>query len=117
MSRPKGSERETTEYLAMLSRLIRRAGERVADADEFELYELVALRSTLEDAIRVAVQGQRKRRSWAHIGAALGITRQAAQERYGDKRRDRSSDSAPPMGEPLWDEDAVVPARSDGSAL
>lgn len=85
MSRPKGAERETTEYLAMLARLIRRAGERVADADEFELYELVALRAELEDAIRVGVRGQRKRRSWAHIGAAIGISRQAAEQRYGEK--------------------------------
>lgn len=85
MTRRKRVERETTEYLAMVSRLIRRAGQRVADADEFELYELVALRAVLEDAIRVGVRGQRVRRSWAHIGAALGISRQSAQERYGEK--------------------------------
>lgn len=85
MTRRKRVERETTEYLAMVSRLIRRAGQRVADADEFELYELVALRAALEDAIRVGVRGQQKRRSWAHIGAALGISRQSAQERYGEK--------------------------------
>ncbi|MDQ1169602.1 hypothetical protein QE392_001406 [Microbacterium proteolyticum] len=85
MTRRRRVERETTEYLAMVSRLIRRAGERVADADEFELYELVALRAALEDAIRVGVRGQQKRRSWAHIGAALGISRQSAQERYGEK--------------------------------
>ena len=30
-------ERETMEYLAAARRFIRRAGERVADADEFEL--------------------------------------------------------------------------------
>ena len=85
MTRRKRVERETTEYLAMVSRLIRRAGQSVADADEFELYELVALRAELEAAIRVAVRGQQKRRSWAHIGAALGISRQSAQERYGEK--------------------------------
>lgn len=87
MTRRKRVERETTEYLAMVSRLIRRAGQRVADADEFELYELVALRAVLEDAIREGVRGQQKRRSWAHIGAALGISRQSAQERYGEKAR------------------------------
>lgn len=78
-------ERETMEYLGAARRFIRRAGERVADADEFELAELVALRTDLEAAIRVAVEGQRTGagRSWAYIGAALGITRQSAQERYG----------------------------------
>jgi hypothetical protein len=86
MARRKASrEVETMEWLEMLSRIIRRAGERVADADEFELAELVAKRDELEDAIRFAVQGQREAlgRSWQNIGDALGITRQSAQERYG----------------------------------
>ena len=79
-------ERETMEYLAAARRFIRRAGERVADADEFELAELVALRAELEQAIVVAVQGQRSYgRSWAYIGAALGMKRQSAQERYGER--------------------------------
>jgi hypothetical protein len=74
------------EYLGAARRFIRRAGERVAEADEFELAELVALRVDLEDAIRLAVEGQRATgRSWAHIGDALGITRQSAHERYGSR--------------------------------
>lgn len=72
------------DYLAAAERFIRAAGRRVAEADEFELAELVALRGPLEEAIREAIAGQRGYgRSWAHIGAALGITRQSAQERYG----------------------------------
>lgn len=80
-------ERDTLDYLAAARRFIRRAGERVAEADEFELAELVELRGVLEDAISHAVQGQRAAtgRSWAHIGMALGITRQSAQERYGKR--------------------------------
>ncbi len=75
------------EYLGFASRAIVAAGKRVADADEFELAELVALRDVLEDAIRVGIYGQRARgRSWAHIGDALGITRQSAQERYTPKK-------------------------------
>lgn len=74
------------EYLASVRRLIRRAGVRVADADEPELAELVALRSELEAAIVTALQGQRSiGRSWAYIGAALGMKRQSAQERYGER--------------------------------
>ncbi|KAA9104993.1 hypothetical protein [Microbacterium rhizomatis] len=86
MSRRARRERDTLEYLSAARRFIRRAGERVADADEFELAELVELRGALEDAIRVAIAGQRSYgRSWAHIGDALGITRQSAQERYAEK--------------------------------
>lgn len=76
-------EVETARWLGFARRIIRRAGERVADSDEFELAELVSLRDDLEQAIRVAVQGQRSvGRSWAYIGDALGTTRQAAQARY-----------------------------------
>lgn len=85
--RPK-RQRETMEYLQAARRFIAQAGRRVADADEFELAELVALRDELEAAIRVAVEGQRSiGRSWAHIGNALGITRQSAHERYGVKTK------------------------------
>lgn len=74
------------EYLAAARRFIRRAGERVADADGFELAELVSLRDDLEASIVVAVRGQRSiGRSWAYIGAALGMRRQSAQERYGER--------------------------------
>lgn len=86
MGRRAPRERETLEYLAAARRFIRAAGKRVADADEFELAELVALRQELEAAIVVAVQGQRSYgRSWAYIGAALGMKRQSAQERYGER--------------------------------
>lgn len=79
-------ERDTLEYLGAARRFIRAAGERVADADEFELAELVALRTDLEAAIRTAIRGQRRYgRSWTHIGSALGITRQSAQERYAER--------------------------------
>ena len=86
MARRARRERETLEYLAAARRFIRAAGKRVADADEFELAELVALRAELEAAIMTAVQGQRSiGRSWAYIGAALGMKRQSAQERYGER--------------------------------
>jgi hypothetical protein len=86
MARRARREVETMEFLSAARRFIRAAGERVADADEFELAELVALRDAVEDAIRVGIRGQRARgRSWAHIGSALGITRQSAQERYTDR--------------------------------
>ncbi|MFF8186593.1 hypothetical protein ACF044_04975 [Microbacterium sp. NPDC016588] len=79
---------ETTDYLKALDRLVRRAGVRVADADEVELRQLVAMRDTLEAAITTAVRGQHARRgSWAYIGMALGIKRQTAQERYAVREK------------------------------
>lgn len=75
---------ETAEYLGMVRRVLRAAARRVGEADEFELAELAALRTDLDQAIAQAVAGQRSGgRSWAGIGDALGITRQAAQQRYG----------------------------------
>ncbi len=77
---------ETPEFLRMVRRMLRAAGRRVAIADEPELAELVQLRGELEQAIVDAIAGQRDGgRSWADIGGALGITRQSAQERYGQR--------------------------------
>jgi len=77
---------ETSDWLKMLSRMIRAAGRRVGDADEHELAQLAGLRDQLDQAIRFAIQGQRSSgRSWSHIGQALGLTRQGAFQRYGDK--------------------------------
>jgi hypothetical protein len=74
---------ETLPFLDAVKRMIRAAGRRVAEADEFELAELVAIRDELDEAIIAAIAGQRSYgRSWADIGDALGITRQAAQQRY-----------------------------------
>jgi len=77
---------ETSEYLAMLRRMLRAAGRCVGDADEIELAELVSLRAELERAIATAVEGQHARGvSWRGIAAGLGMTRQSAHERYAHK--------------------------------
>ena len=77
---------ETPDFLKMLSRMIRAAGRRVAESDEYELTMLVELRDEFDQAIEKAIEGQRASgRSWAHIGLALGTTRQAAFKHYGRK--------------------------------
>lgn len=82
-------ERETPEYAAFVRRSIRAHGRRVADADPEDLAELVAMHETLALAIDEAVLGMREARavSWGQIGRALGITRQAAQQRYTHRPR------------------------------
>lgn len=84
MSRKRGPV-ETTEYGAMVRRMIRAYGRRVADADEIDLADLVKLRDETDAAIAAAVQGQRTKygRSWAYIAQGLSVSRQAAQQRYG----------------------------------
>lgn len=74
---------ETPEYAAMMRRMMRAHGRRVADADPEDLAELVALREVLEESIASAVEGMRSRYSWAQVARGLGTTRQAAQMRYG----------------------------------
>lgn len=79
-------EREIPEFADMVSRMLRAHGRRVADADPEDLGSLLELRDELELAIAKAVWGQRANGfSWAQIARGLGTTRQAAQQRYGER--------------------------------
>lgn len=74
---------ETPEYAAMMRRLIRRYGVRVGNGDPVDLAEMVAIRDTFDEAIRVAVRGQHDADfSWREIAEGLGTTREAAWQRY-----------------------------------
>lgn len=74
---------ETIDFLAAVRRMMRAAGRRVADADEHELAELLAIRAEVDAAIEQAVRGWRAQdRSWAQIGAAAGMSKQAAFKRW-----------------------------------
>lgn len=76
---------ETTDYAAMLRRMIRSYGRRVGGADVEDLAEMLALREDLDRAIAAAVTAQREDlgRSWAEIAKAGGTSRQAAEKRWG----------------------------------
>ncbi|MEF2255605.1 hypothetical protein [Microbacterium schleiferi] len=79
-------EVETSVYIAFAKRIIRRAGERVAQADDWDLAELASVYDDLGDAVATAVAGLRAQgHSWQYIGDALGISRQAAQQRFAEK--------------------------------
>jgi len=68
----------------MLRRLIRAGGSRLAAADPDDLAELIALEGALRSAIQTAVLGLRASgATWQEIGTACGVTRQAAQMRWG----------------------------------
>ncbi|MEU4664796.1 MULTISPECIES: hypothetical protein [Micromonospora] len=75
---------ENDAFAAFARRIIRAHGRRVADGDVEALRDLVALSADLDDAIGEAVIGLRAfGYSWAEIGSRLGISRQAAQQRWG----------------------------------
>lgn len=75
---------DTDQYLAMTARILSAAGQRVGEADEEQLTQLLHLQALLDDAIARAVSGLRASGcTWEQIGVATGTTRQGAQQRWG----------------------------------
>ena len=69
---------------AFARRVLRAYARRVADGDVEALALMLGLSAEIDTAIAQAVQGLRgSGYSWAEIGSRLGITRQAAQQRWG----------------------------------
>ena len=78
---------ENDQYAAFTTRIVRAHGRRVATGDIEALADLIRLSTDVEDAIRSAVIGLREfGYSWADIATRLGVTRQAAQQRWGGDR-------------------------------
>jgi len=75
---------ENDDYAAFTRRILRAYARRVADGDVEALTLMLGLSAEIDTAIGQAVTGLRAfGYSWADIGARLGITRQAAQQRWG----------------------------------
>jgi hypothetical protein len=74
---------ENDEYAAFARRILRAYARRIAQGDVEALTLLVNLGTDVENATRDAVIGLRGQYSWAEIGSRLGVTRQAAQQRWG----------------------------------
>lgn len=75
---------ENDEFAAFTRRIIGAYARRVARGDVDALADLIRLGQTIEDATDQAVAGLRAHGySWAEIGARIGVTRQAAQQRWG----------------------------------
>ena len=76
---------ENDEYNAFLRRVIAAYSRRVAAGDIEAITAMANLAGHLEDATRQAITGLRESGySWADIAMWLGITRQGAQQRWGD---------------------------------
>jgi hypothetical protein len=74
---------ENAEFTAFGRRILRAAGRRVAAGDVDALPALAALAVEVDAAIAEAVAGLRAAGySWGEIAARLGVTRQAAHQRW-----------------------------------
>ena len=77
---------ENDDYGAFARRILTAYARRVASGDVEALAQMTALAADLDAAIGQAVTGLRRvGYSWAEIGRRLGITRQAAQQRWGQQ--------------------------------
>ena len=75
---------ENDQYAAFARRILRACARRVAGGDIEALILMSGLAAEIDTAISQAVTGLRASGySWAEIGSRLGITRQAAQQRWG----------------------------------
>lgn len=86
-------EVETAEFDAFVRRILRAYARRVAAGDVEALRSLSQLSSEVDAVTRLAVAGLREKPysySWSEIADRLGISKQAAQQRYGD-RTDRGA--------------------------
>lgn len=78
---------ENDDYAAFTRRILAAHGRRIAGGDIDGLAALALLAICVDDAMTTAVTGLRAAGySWAEIATRLGVTRQAAHQRFGDTR-------------------------------
>jgi hypothetical protein len=76
---------ENDDYARFVRRVITAYGRRIASGDIEGLATLVELSHQLDDVLEHAILGLHDSGfSWADIGTRLGISRQAAHQRWGD---------------------------------
>lgn len=74
---------ENHDYAAFTRRVIRAQARRIAAGDIEELSQLLSLEREVQAAIHTAVTGLRTQGySWADVALRIGITRQAAHQRW-----------------------------------
>jgi DNA invertase Pin-like site-specific DNA recombinase len=78
---------ENDEYARFVRRVVRAYARRVAGGDVDALADMTGLTAELDEAIAQAVIGLREAGySWAEIATRLGVSRQAAQQRWGQRQ-------------------------------
>jgi len=85
---PKTKDKDLDEYMKFARRMLKAAAKRMELEDPERLRELIALKDEVDAAIAhaaVALHEGENGFSWAQIAEPLGITRQAAQQRWGKK--------------------------------
>ena len=91
---------ENGEYAAFLRRVIAAYSRRVAAGDIEAITTMAALADHLENATRQAINELNALGySWADIGMRLGITRQGAQQRWGNILSPVTDDSSTTEGD------------------
>jgi hypothetical protein len=79
---------ENDEYAAFLRRVIRAYSRRVAAGDIEATADMATTAEQMDTAMRDAITGLRQiGYSWADIGLRLGVSRQAAHQRWGGEPR------------------------------
>lgn len=77
---------ETPEYAKFVRRILRGYARRVAVADEVDLAEMDKIGRDFDEIMVTAIAGQLARgRSWTYVAAGLGVSRQAARQRWSDR--------------------------------
>ena len=77
---------ENDAYAGMMARCIRALGRRIAAGNLEDIALALDLRRQLDDATDDAVRDLHSQgESWERIGRAVGMTKQAAQQRWGAK--------------------------------
>lgn len=75
---------ETPDYAAMLERMVKAYGKRVGAGDPVDLTRMAEVQAVFDAAVQAAVDGQRAAGySWREVGEGLGMSKQAAQQRFG----------------------------------
>lgn len=84
MSRAQGRV-ESDEFAKFAARIVRAFGKRIGDGDLWALGDLVKLRKQIDQAVADGVKTAREDcgYSWTDVAAELGVSRQAARQRYG----------------------------------
>lgn len=79
---------ENDAYAAFIARVLRAYSRRIAAGDIEAIADMTALAAQLDTAITHAITSLRNvGYSWADIARPLGVTRQAAQQRWGTPRQ------------------------------